>query len=220
QYSTTTTASSLEAWNKAYKGSGQVHEVCCYPRLPGLIDAHARLIKAALDSAEGKVRVLFSAHGLPERVIKAGDPYQRQIEATAAAIIARLDQPVDWQVCYQSRVGRLVWIGPSTPEAIEQAARDEVGVVVLPIAFVSEHIETLVELDHEYAELAENLGCAPYIRVPALGVDRAFIAALADITVAALDQPGVAPGAGWTCGECGPICPARDRANSGGVAAA
>lgn len=193
QFSTTTTASSLKAWREAYDGPGEVHAVCCYPDAEGLIEAQARLIRETMDKAEGRpVRVLFSAHGIPEKLVAAGDPYQAQIEATVAAVVARMGL-TDWAICYQSRVGPLKWLGPATPEAIEQAARDGVGAVVVPIAFVSEHVETLVELDHEYAELAAQVGCAPYLRTPAVGVEAAFIAALAEATTAALDSTGVAP---------------------------
>jgi ferrochelatase len=106
------------------------------------------------------------------------------------------------------------WIGPSTVEAIEAAAADGVGVVISPIAFVSEHVETLVELDHEYALLANQKGCAPYIRVPALGVDRVFIDALVGITLKALDRaPGVDSSAGgrW-CAKSLSQCPVEARA--------
>ncbi|WP_269715131.1 ferrochelatase [Caulobacter sp. NIBR2454] len=197
QFSTTTTESSLKVWRKAYKGSGTVRTVCCYPTLDGLVEAHARKIRSAYDAA-GKptpARLLFSAHGLPQKVIDAGDPYQEQIEATAAAVAARLGAGWDWKVCYQSRVGPLKWLGPSTPEAIEEAASDGVGVVICPIAFVSEHVETLVELDHEYAELAEGLGISTYVRVPALGVEPAFIDGLAGLTISTL--AGAAED--WTC---------------------
>ncbi|PQZ78652.1 MULTISPECIES: ferrochelatase [unclassified Brevundimonas] len=193
QFSTTTTASSLKAWREAYKGSGELHAVCCYPDAEGLIEAQARLIRETMDRAEGQpVRVLFSAHGIPEKLVAAGDPYQAQVEATVAAVVARMGL-TDWAICYQSRVGPMKWLGPATPEAIEQAGRDGVGAVVVPIAFVSEHIETLVELDHEYAELAEQVGCAPYLRTPAVGVEPAFIAALAQAVESALETPGVAP---------------------------
>jgi ferrochelatase len=99
----------------------------------------------------------------------------------------------DWAVCYQSRVGPMKWLGPSTPEALCQAAVDGVGVVVAPIAFVSEHIETLVELDIEYAELAEQLGVHPYLRVPTPGIAAPFIDTLATATVEALGRTGTAP---------------------------
>ena len=212
QYSTTTTQSSVDAWKRGYRGPGRTREVCCYPALPGMIDSHVAQIRKAIAGAEGTVRLLFSAHGLPEQVIERGDPYQRQIEATAAAIAAKLGGEVDWQVCYQSRVGRLKWIGPSTPEAIEAACEEGLGVVIAPIAFVSEHIETLVELDHEYRELAEHLSCTTYVRVPALGIEPGFIDALAGATVDALQRAGgAAPAAGWSCEACGPICPAKQQ---------
>ena len=193
QFSTTTTASSLKVWREAYRGPGEVHAVCCYPDADGLVEAQARLIRATMDRADGRpVRVLFSAHGIPEKLVAAGDPYQAQIEATVAAIVARMGL-TDWAICYQSRVGPLKWLGPPTPEAIEQAVRDGVGAVIVPIAFVSEHVETLVELDHEYGELAAEVGCVPYLRVPALGVEPTFIAALAQAVEAALQTSGVAP---------------------------
>ncbi len=198
QFSTTTTDSSLKAWKKAYRGPGVVRTVCCYPTLDGLVEAHARKIQAAYATAgrPAKVRLLFSAHGLPQKVIDAGDPYERQIEATAAAVAARLGDGWDWKVCYQSRVGPLKWLGPSTPEAIEEAVGEGLGVVICPIAFVSEHVETLVELDHEYAELAKGLGASAYVRVPALSLEPAFIEGLADLALGALSGSS----RGWTCG--------------------
>lgn len=210
QFSTTTTQSSIKLWSKTYTGRGRVREVCCYPALPALAAAHARHIREAIAKAEGPFRLLFSAHGLPEKVIAAGDPYQKQVEATAAAIVQELGGGIDWQVCYQSRVGPMAWIGPSTAEAIESACIEGIGVVIAPIAFVSEHIETLVELDHEYRELADSLHCHSYVRVPALGIEAGFIEGLADVVIEALDRDrGAAPAKGWTCQDCGPICPAK-----------
>ena len=200
QFSTTTTASSLTAWEEAYAGSGASRAVCCYPVDEGFIDGYARLIGQAWEAA-GKpspVRLLFSAHGLPEKVVRAGDPYQAQVEATAAAIAGRLAF-ADWKVCYQSRVGPLKWIGPATDEAILEGSREGLALVVAPIAFVSEHIETLVELDHDYARLAEANGCPAYIRAPALGVDEAFIGSLARLAVEALQRGGVCPGSAYAC---------------------
>jgi len=94
--------------------------VCCYPTLGGLVEAHARLIERAWAAANhaGPARLLFSAHGLPEKVIAGGDPYQAQIEATCAAVAARLGGTWDWKVCFQSRVGPMKWIGPSTDDEI------------------------------------------------------------------------------------------------------
>ena len=199
QFSTTTTGSSMKAWARAYRGPGEVHSVCCSFEEPGLIEAHARSILAthAAMGRPGPLRLLFSAHGLPEKVVAGGDPYQWQIEKTCEAVLARLgpEWASDWdaQVCYQSRVGPMQWIGPSTPDAIKAAADDGRGVLVTPIAFVSEHVETLVELDHEYAALARELGVPFYLRAPAIGVDLAYIEGLAETVIGALDCSGVHP---------------------------
>ena len=100
--------------------------------------------------------------------------------------------PQDWNVvgCYQSRVGPLKWIGPSTDEEVERAAKDRRNILIAPIAFVSEHIETLVELGEEYKLLAEQNGAPSYTRVEALGVHPGFIRTLANETLAALDMTG------------------------------
>jgi protoporphyrin/coproporphyrin ferrochelatase len=211
QFSSTTTASSLKAWERAGPG-GAVRTVCCYPDLDLLADAHATTIRSAWEAAgrPEPVRLLFSAHGVPLKCIAAGDPYQAQVEATVAAVAARLPEFSDWRICYQSRVGPLQWLGPSTPEAIEEAAGEGLGVLISPIAFVSEHIETLVELDHEYGELAATLGCPAYVRAPALCVQRAFIEGLADLVQQAQARPaGVEPGGPWRCGAQFGQCPNR-----------
>ena len=211
QYSTATTRSSVKAWKAAYRGPGRVREVCCYPAEASFVKAHADLIAGALKSHKTPMRVLFSAHGLPEKTIAGGDPYQKQVEATAAAVAAALGGKIDHVVCYQSRVGPLKWIGPSTMEAIEAATKDGKGVIVCPVAFVSEHVETLVELDHEYKEQAIGLGCTNYHRIPTLSLDATFARALADLVEGALaSDKRVAPGPGWNCEACGPICPARE----------
>jgi protoporphyrin/coproporphyrin ferrochelatase len=211
QYSTTTTGSSSAEWALAYRGSGRVRSVCCYPLEAGLIEAHARRIVSAWEASgrPAKVRLLFSAHGLPQKVVDGGDPYQSQIEATAAAVAERLGPDwADWQVCYQSRVGPLKWLGPSTLEAIAAAAAAGLGVVVTPIAFVSEHVETLVELDHDYAKQASAMGCAPYVRVPALGLQTEFITGLAKTAACMLDEPaGVRPGSSFVCADRWSRCP-------------
>jgi ferrochelatase len=123
---------------------------------------------------------LLSAHGLPLKTVRKGDPYPQQVEKTAAAVTGMLGQrPADWRVCYQSRVGPLAWLGPTTDAEIRQAGKDGVGLVVTPISFVSEHSETLVELDRDYRRLAEAAGVPFYRRVAAVGTDPSFIAGLA-----------------------------------------
>lgn len=213
QFSTTTTASSLKAWRDA--GGGPARVVCCYPEEADFITAHARLIEDSWRKAgaPANARVLFSAHGLPEIVVKRGDSYQWQVEQTAAAVAARLPEALsDTEICYQSRVGPLAWIGPSTEEAIERACKEERHILLSPIAFVSEHIETLVELDEEYAELAEEYGAKGYDRVPALGDHPDFIKALAGLTVSALDGPcGLKPPGGRAiCPAAFGRCPCRE----------
>ena len=213
QFSTTTTESSLKAWNAAYAGPGVSRAVCCYPAATGWVEAQAQAIGEKLDEAVGQpVRALFSAHGIPEKLVTGkGDPYQEQIETTVAAVVAAIEAqrgPIDHAICYQSRVGPMKWLGPSTPEAIEAAAKDGVGVVVTPIAFVSEHIETLVELDIEYGELAHEKGASPYLRAPAVGIEPLFIDALADAAVGALSHRGVAP-FGQGCKADWKACPHR-----------
>ena len=211
QFSTTTTASSLAAWAKAAKAAGiaaPTHSVCCYPQAGGLAEAHAALIQPLLDAAAatGRPRLLLSAHGLPKSVVARGDPYQWQVEESARRIVARLGrEELDWRVCYQSKVGPMAWLEPSTVAEIERAGRDRVPVVVAPVAFVSEHSETLVELDVDYRECAAQAGVPAYCRVPALGTHGAFIAALAGLVRAALDRDGLDSGAG------GRLCPAAHR---------
>jgi ferrochelatase len=160
------------------------------------------------------VRVLHSAHGLPEITIKRGDPYQWQVERTVAAVTAALPEISDHLTCYQSKVGPLEWIKPATEDAVAEAAKQGKHIILSPIAFVSEHIETLIELDEEYAELAAEHGAAGYTRVPALGADGQFIDALADLTIGALDGPlGLKPPEGeiFCPAEFG-RCPCREAA--------
>lgn len=210
QYSTTTTASSLLDWARAAKAAGlgrPTVEVCCYPVAEGFIAAHVKLLRAALATFEGgeTPRVLFSAHGLPKRVVDGGDPYQTQVEESCRAIVDALGVAgLDWVTCYQSRVGPLEWIGPATDKEIERAGHERKPLVVVPVAFVSEHSETLVELDMEYGKLAQEAGVARYVRVPALGTEPEFIAALADVVRKARAHGGhFCPEelAGRACGE-------------------
>ena len=208
QFSTTTTASSLADWDATARGLGlspAVARICCYPNESGFVAAQATLIQSAMDRRKPGVdyRLLLSAHGLPKRVVSLGDPYQWQVEKTAAAIVERLGTAVDWQVCYQSRVGPLEWIGPATDAEIRNAGAEGKGVIVAPVAFVSEHSETLVELDLEYAHVAREVGVPDYIRVPTVGTQAAFIAGLAKLVLEAAQSGATANGCGAR------ICPAR-----------
>ena len=186
QYSTTTTGSSFKAWKEASSFTVPSSEIESYPTDPGFIAASVELVRQGLaEAGAGKKRVLFSAHGLPEKIVKAGDPYQRHVEQTAKAIVDAIGN-LDSTVCYQSRVGPLKWIGPPTEQEIERAGRDGAKVVLYPLSFVSEHSETLVELDMDYRQLASEAGVAKYVRVPTVGTHPRFIDGLARLVRNAL----------------------------------
>ena len=211
QFSTTTTGSSLDVWHRQARAIGldvPTRTICCYPEMSGFVESLAALIAPALAEAAraGTPRLLFSAHGLPKKIVAGGDPYQWQVERTAAAVAALLDRPgLDRVTCYQSRVGPLEWIGPSTDDEILRAGRDGRPVVVVPLAFVSEHSETLVELDIEYRHLAEANGVPAYHRVPTVNAMRAFIDGLAGLVAAMLS----APSGTLANGDLGRLCPAE-----------
>lgn len=195
QFSTTTSGSSLKLWHDMARRVGiaaPTRTVCCWPVARGFVRAVADLVAAGVAQAagHGSPRVLFSAHGLPEKIIAAGDPYQWQVEQTVSAVVERLNIPdLDFVVCYQSRVGPLKWIGPATDDEIDRAGQDRQPVVMVPIAFVSEHSETLVELDIDYRDLAAAVGVPFYHRVRTVNVDESFVAGLASMVVAALERP-------------------------------
>ena len=217
-YSTTTTGSSLTAWRDAAAQAGLVKPVttlCCYHSDPGYLRATAEIVRASYDEARSALpattglRILFSAHGLPEVIIQGGDPYQFQVERTVAGVVRLLGiEGLDHATCYQSRATPQKWIEPSTEAEIERAAHDKVAVLVVPIAFVSEHSETLVELDVEYRELAEKEGVPGYFRTPAQNSDPGFINALAELVHTAIGRgPGLCSFVGGrTCpsphGDC------------------
>ncbi len=193
QFSTTTTGSSLAAWRRAAGAAGltaPTTAVGCYYDDADFIAAHADAIRRALTAGPANPRLLLSAHGVPKRVVARGDPYQWQVERTADRIAAALSpETPEWRACYQSRVGPLEWIGPATEDEIARAGAERRALVVAPIAFVSEHSETLVELDIEYRRLATRCGVPHYIRVPALGTCPRFITALTRQVRRALDAP-------------------------------
>jgi ferrochelatase len=198
QFSTTTSESSIKDWMKTARKQGlntHTYSVCCYPENEGLIEAQANLIQIGINkTANGKrYRVLFSAHGLPKKIVGAGDPYQKHVEKTSNAVVRKLDIPdLDWRVCYQSRVGPLEWIGPSIDDELENAAADKIGVIIVPIAFVSEHSETLVELDQEFRDFAIEKGVPSYHRIPTVSNDSTFIRGLSNIIHVTLNsEPSV-----------------------------
>jgi ferrochelatase len=196
QYSSATTGSSLTEWREAAARAGLIAAtsvVCCYPVDTSYIGATASLLRQTWEEARAgldpgiSLRILFSAHGLPQAIVDAGDPYQWQVEQTVAGVVENLGQQPDWTICYQSRATPQRWIEPTTEHEIERAAKEKVAILVVPIAFVSEHSETLVELDVDYRGLADRLGVPGYFRMPTHNSDTAFIAALAGLVRRARD---------------------------------
>ncbi len=188
QFSAATSGSSINEWNDLCKKENykvKTKTICCYPTENNFIESHVSLIKKTLKNIENKnFKLLFSAHGLPEIKIKKGDPYQWQVEETVNAIMSKLKgERLDYTISYQSRVGPLKWIGPSTDTEIIKYSKENKGIVIVPVAFVSEHSETLVELDIEYKKLAVENGCSFYKRVPALGIEESFIKGLAELVM-------------------------------------
>jgi ferrochelatase len=207
QFSTTTTASSFDEWDLLAPSGVQTRRVCCYAECDGFVSAMAALTRESHEraSAHGRPWVLFSAHGLPKHVVAAGDPYPWQVERTAAAIAARMAiTDLAWSVSYQSRVGPLAWIGPATEDEVKRLGRARRPIVLAPIAFVSEHSETLVELDMECREEAMTAGAPVFERVATVGDHPLFIAGLAQLVRQALvgDSDACISGAGAR------VCPA------------
>ena len=186
QYSAATSGSSLLEWKEiASKNNLNIitKTICCYPEDKKFIKAHSKLIMEKIKDLNN-FKLIFSAHGLPEKNIKKGDPYQWQTEQTVKKIMDEIKNVnADYILSYQSRVGPLKWIGPSTNDIIIQTSKSGKCIVLVPIAFVSEHSETLVELDIEYKKLAEENGCKNYTRIPALGINKLFIKSLTQMII-------------------------------------
>ena len=162
---------------------------------PGYVKAMAELIAEEVRNSDdpAKAHVFFSAHGVPKSYVEeAGDPYQKEIESCAELIMKTLGRENPWTLAYQSRVGPVEWLQPYTEEALEELGEKGVKeLVVVPISFVSEHIETLEEIDIEYREIATEAGVSNFRRVPALDTDPTFIASLADLVETSLAGPEV-----------------------------
>ena len=186
QYSAATSGSSIKEWKDVCKKNDldiKTSTICCYPNDENFVLAHKEEILKKITNINN-FKLIFSAHGLPEKNIKNGDPYQWQVEQTVDKIVKSLNiQNLDWILSYQSRVGPLKWIGPSTEDIIIENSKLGKHIILVPVAFVSEHSETLVELDIEYKELADKNGCKNYSRVPALGTDINFIKAMSELII-------------------------------------
>jgi len=184
QYSAATTGSSILEWKEIARKNNldtNTSTICCYPEDVKFIKAHTELIRKKIKGINN-FKLIFSAHGLPEKNIKKGDPYQWQVERSVNKIMEEInDNNIDYILSYQSKVGPLKWIGPSTEDVIVENSKKGKHLVIVPIAFISEHSETLVELDIEYEKLAKKNGCKKYTRIEALGINEYFIEGLSDL---------------------------------------
>lgn len=187
QYCAATTGSSLKALQAALKDEGldiPVREVRSWPDHPGYIAAMAEGVFRTLSRAPGgKAHLLFCAHGVPMRFIESGDPYQKEIERTAEAL-RRVFPELPSSLAYHSRTGRGVWLGPDAADEIRRLARaGAAAVIAVPLSFVSDHSETLYDLDISLRGTAAAAGIRTFLRVPALNESPAFIAALKDMVL-------------------------------------
>ncbi len=214
QFSTTTTESFLRVWKSVVDRRGvkiPTSSICCYPKEKGFINSVAGLVQKSIEEAGGisaNPKVLFSAHGIPKKFVESGDPYQSHVEMTVDAIVQALAlQDLDYMVCYQSRVGPVEWLKPYTDRVITEFSAQGRPIIVVPVAFVSEHSETLVELDMEYRDLALENGGLKYIRTPTVGIQDDFIAGLASLVKNATGKHTIVSGedarlCDQTCGSC------------------
>jgi ferrochelatase len=199
QYSKTTTGSSVNEWNRCFERNGwrpNVRLIETFYEDPTYLDSVVSAINACLASGEDltDLDMVFSAHSVPIAVIDAGDPYQRQIEHTVDLVWERGLWPSRRHTCYQSKVGASKWLRPSMHETVKKlAAAGSKHVLVIPISFVSDHVETLHEIDIEHREQARELGIEDYRMMPGLNDSQDFIRALAGLVRSSIASPGYKP---------------------------
>ena len=189
QYSSTTTGSSLNEWNRHFQDDVPVHCVETFYRNTMYLDSVIEKVNEALSRFPSRARaeIVFSAHSIPMSVIEKGDPYQRQIEETVRLVVERGRWSNPHRLCYQSKVGASRWLQPSLTHTLRQMAAQKIReVCIVPIAFVSDHVETLGEIDHEARHLAEQLGFTQFEMSAGLNDSPKFIRALAQIVQDAL----------------------------------
>ena len=192
QYSFATTSSSLKEWNRVFQPNGnapRTHAVETFYDHPLYVQSVAEKIALSLthfDKPDG-AHIVFSAHGLPLSLIERGDPYARQVGETVKLVMERGGWKNAHTLCFQSKVGRRKWLSPSLVETIDRLAKTgEKHLLVVPIAFVTEHIETLHEINIEAREQAQHAGVEQFEMMPAVGDSPTFIAALADVVLRSL----------------------------------
>src|SRR5438270_3418637 len=190
-YSSTATGSSLNEWNRLFQENVPVHRVQTFYQNGIYLDSIVEKVEEALERfpVPGKPELVFSAHSIPMSVIEKGDPYQRQIEETVRLLAERGGWSNPHRLCYQSKVGASRWLQPSLHQTIRQVATEGVReMCVVPVAFVSDHVETLGEIDHEAREQAHRLGFTQFEMSAGLNDSPKFIHALGQIVFDALGQ--------------------------------
>src|SRR5271169_5856401 len=193
QYSSTTTGSSLNEWRRRWTGAVPTSCVPPFYRDPIYIAAVVERIDEALArfSRPPAAQLIFSAHSVPVSVIEKGDPYQRQIEETVALVMGQGGWSNDHRLCYQSKVGASRWLEPSLHQTLRQVAAEKRGdVCIVPISFVSDHVETLAEIDHHAREEARLLGIERFEMTRGLNDSPTFIQTLAASVLAAIGEAG------------------------------
>lgn len=191
-YSTTTTGSSFREWQRAYTGNpARLIYVDHYCENKKYISAVNQRIDEAIlrfpKEVRDNIQIVFSAHGIPERLVKKGDPYSHQIKRTVDGVMAARNFSHAHHLCFQSKVGPFAWLKPATDDTLVELAKNNAKqILVVPISFVSDHIETLHELDIEYREIAHGAGIEDYVVMQGLNDSKAFAAALKEITMQAL----------------------------------
>ena len=191
QYSSTTTGSSLNEWRRQFKGKAAVRCVETFYRNTMYLDAVIEKVNQALARFADPARpeIVFSAHSIPMSVIDKGDPYQQQIEETVTLLMQRGKWSNAHRLCYQSKVGASRWLQPSLHQTLRQLASENIReMCVVPVAFVSDHVETLGEIDHEARENAHRLGMTQFEMSAGLNDSPIFIKALGDVVHEALGQ--------------------------------
>lgn len=192
QWANATTRSSLLELRRVWPAGRPLVEVCTWHDHPGYLDAVAATVRDAIatlpEGQRERPLVVFSAHGLPMSQVRKGDPYPNYVETSCRGVAERLTL-ADWQVTYQSRVGPMRWLGPDTLAFVARRAPGR-AVVAVPIAFVSEHLETLYDLDILARDAARKAGAAAFARAAAVGTRPDFIAALADLVQGAIRAQG------------------------------
>lgn len=198
QYSKTTTGSSVNEWNRCFQPNGwnpRIHVVTEFYSDEAYLDSVVAAVNSCLDGEPAGLDIVFSAHSVPVSVIEQGDPYQRQIERTVDLVWAKGGWRASRHICYQSKVGASKWLRPSMHETVKRlAAAGSKHILVVPISFVSDHVETLHEIDIEHREQARSLGIDDYRMAPGLNDSPLFIQALAKLVRSRVSPTAMPPG--------------------------